>query len=231
MVCPANCFMTLFNLRLCCDCTNVHGGAARKEFVMRALGEPSVRVQNRGGDGFCTAAVAAVVDMVLDTGASTHVTTSRDALDEGSVEPCNVRIVGVGGRSLVASERGRVTLSVGGVKKVLTGVLVIRNAQLGKNLMKGPVHEPQVLIGVRKFAEDTGYGMHFLGDGKTVCFMDGDVCVARAATCDDDLYVVQSASVAQEYQTVLATFTVAGDSGVFGRQKDTMLGVSLWCSA
>ena len=204
------------------DCTNVHGGAAMKEFVMRALGESSVRVQNRVGNGFCAAAVAAVVDMVLDTGASTHVTTSREVLDEGSVEPCNVHIVGVGGRSLVASERGRVTLSFGGVKKVLTDVLVIRNAQLGK--MKGPVHEPQVLIGVRKFAEDTGYGMHFLGDGKTVCFMDGDVCIARAATCDDDLYVVQSASVAQKYKTVLATFKVAGDKGVFGRQKDTVVG-------
>ena len=128
----------------------------------------------------------------------------------------------VGAAWLRSSERGRVTLSFGEVKKVLTDVLVIRNAQLGK--MKGPVHEPQVLIGVRKFAEDTGYGMHFLGDGKTVCFMDGDVCVARATTCDDDLYVVQSASVAQKYQTVLATFKVAGDKGVFGGQKDTMLG-------
>jgi hypothetical protein len=124
--------------------------------------------------------------LMIDTGASTHMTNSRNALIDGTVVACDVQVVGVGGTPIHITEKGSVFLSVGGRKMVLRDVLLSEHAHLGA----GPVHEPQVLVGVRKFARDTGLGLSFPADGKSMHVFDGNMCIATAETADSALYVI-----------------------------------------
>jgi hypothetical protein len=130
--------------------------------------------------------------LMIDTGASTHMTNSRDTLIHGTVVACDVQVVGVGGAPMHITEKGSVSLSVGGRQLLLRDVLLSEAAHLGA----GPVHEPQVLVGVRKFARDTGLGLSFPADGKTMLVFDGDECIATAETDDEALYVIRRQDLA-----------------------------------
>ena len=90
------------------------------------------------------------------------------------------------------TEKGSVALSVGDRQLVLHDVLLSETAHLGA----GPVHEPQVLVGVRKFARDTGLGLSFPADGKSMHVYDGNECIAAAETDDDALYVIRRQDLA-----------------------------------
>ena len=125
--------------------------------------------------------------LMMDTGASTHMTNSRGALMHDTVVTCDVQVVGVGGAPISITEKGSVSLVVGGRQLVLRDVLLSEAAHLGA----GPVNEPQVLVGVRKFARDTGLGLSFPADGKSMHVYDGDECIATAETNDDALYVIR----------------------------------------
>jgi hypothetical protein len=130
--------------------------------------------------------------LMIDTGASTHMTNSRDTLIHGTVVACDVQVVGVGGAPIHITEKGSVSLSVGGRQLLLHDVLLSETAHLGA----GPVHEPQVLVGVRKFARDTGLGLSFPADGKTMHVYDGNECIATAETDDEALYVIRRQDLA-----------------------------------
>ena len=125
--------------------------------------------------------------LMIDTGASTHMTNSRAALMHDTVVACDVQVVGVGGKPIQITEKGSVSLTVGGRQLVLHDVLLSEAAHLGA----GPVYEPQVLVGVRRFARDTGLGLSFPADGKSMHVYDGDECIATAETNDDALYVIR----------------------------------------
>ena len=94
-----------------------------------------------------------VLKLMIDTGASTHMTNSRSTFMHDTVVACDVQVVGVGGTHY----KGSVSLSVGGRQLVLQDVLLSQAARL----VAGPVHEPQVLEGVKKFARDAGLGLCF----------------------------------------------------------------------
>ena len=101
-------------------------------------------------------------------------------------------MVGVGGAPMHTTEKGSVALSVGGRQLVLHDVLLSETAHQGA----GPVHEPQVLAGVKTFARDTGLGLSFPADGKSVLVYDGHECIATAETDDDALYVIRQPDLA-----------------------------------
>ena len=126
------------------------------------------------------------IKLMIDTGASTHMTNTRQAFIHGTIETCDIQVMGVGGTLIHITERGSVPLCVGGRQHVLSNVLLHTHAHLGA----GPVDEPQVLVGVRQFAADTGLGLCFPADGKTMNVMDGELCIATAETRDSALYVV-----------------------------------------
>jgi hypothetical protein len=50
-----------------------------------------------------------------------------------------------------------------------------------------PVYEPQVLVGARQFARDTGLGLSFPAVGKSMHVFDGNMCIATAETDDSAL--------------------------------------------
>ena len=125
--------------------------------------------------------------LMIDTDASRHMTNSRGALMHDTVVACDVQVVGVGGSPMHITEKGSVSLCVGGRELLLHDVLLSETAHLGA----GPVHEPQVLVGVRKFARDTGLGLSFPVDGKTVLVFDGNECIATEETDDEALYVIR----------------------------------------
>jgi transposase InsO family protein len=142
--------------------------------------------------------------LMIDTGASTHMTNSRDTLMHGTVVACDVQVMGVGGTPMHVTEKGSVSLVVGGRELVLGDVLLAESAHLGA----GPVHEPQVLVGVRKFARDTGLGLSFPADGRTMCVFDKDECIATAETDDSALYVIRRRDLASG-QSRIASVNVA----------------------
>ena len=84
----------------------------------------------------------------------------------------------------VARLKGSVTVSIGGVKRTLKDVLVAE-----AHFISPAQHAQQLLVGVRRFAKDTGLELRFPACGDTVEVYDGDECVVRAQTDDDDLYV------------------------------------------
>ena len=51
--------------------------------------------------------------LMMDTGASTHMTNSRGALMHDTVVACDVQVVGVGGAPRCVTQEGSVSLSVG----------------------------------------------------------------------------------------------------------------------
>ena len=133
-----------------------------------------------------------VMNLMIDTGASTHMTNSRDTFIQDTVVACDVQVVGVGGAPIHIKEKGSVPLVVGGRQLMLHDVLLSEAAHLGA----GPVHEPQVLVGVKKFARDTGLGLCFPADGMTMRVYESDVCIATAETTDEDLYVIRRQDLA-----------------------------------
>jgi len=127
------------------------------------------------------------VRLMIDSGASTHMTNDRCVLEQGTVVSCSVEVMGVGGTLTHISEKGSVSICVGDRSYMLTDVLLCEDAQL----CAGPVYEPQVLIGVRKFAKDTGLGLCFPSNGTSVCVLDRHgVCIVTAETDDRQLYVI-----------------------------------------
>ena len=73
----------------------------------------------------------------------------------------------------------------------------------GAQLCAGPVYEPQVLIGVRKFARDTGPGLCFPSNGASVCVLDRHgVCIVTAETDDSQLYVIDREDLVTEDEKV-----------------------------
>jgi hypothetical protein len=88
--------------------------------------------------------------LMIDTGASTHMTNTRQAFIKDTIKTCDIQVMGVGGAPIHITEKGSVPLCVGGRQHVLSNVLLHTNAHLGA----GPVNEPQVLVSVRQFAVD-----------------------------------------------------------------------------
>ena len=76
---------------------------------------------------------------------------------------------------------------MGGRELFLHVVLLSETAHLGAE----PVHELQVLVGVRKFARDKDLGLSFPADGKTMLVFYGNECTATAETDDEVLYVIR----------------------------------------
>ena len=176
-------------LELVCCLVGEHGrrGAKKGEYIARvreALSESCcVAGDRKWNDGVFDD----LLKLMIDTGASTHMTNSRCAFMHGTVVACDVQVVGVGGTPIHITEKGTVSLCVGGRQLVLRDVLLSEAAHLGA----GPVHEPQVLVGVRSFARDTGLGLSFPADGKSVHVFDDNECIAIAETVDDALYVIK----------------------------------------
>jgi hypothetical protein len=139
--------------------------------------------------------VCRVLELIFDSGASTHLATSRDACDVGSVVACDVEIVGVKAGEIVrVTEKGDVTLMIGGVQRVLRDVLIMDASIAGYG---SPGSEPAVLIGVRKFAADTNLGVYFPQCGNAIELVDDKYnCVARAASGSKSLYVVSNSQLA-----------------------------------
>jgi hypothetical protein len=127
------------------------------------------------------------VRLMIDTGASTHMTNARSTLVDGSIVFCDVEVMGVGGAVTHIYEMGSVNICVGGRPYILNDVLLCEGAQL----CAGSVNEPQVLVGVRKFAKDTGLGLCFPSNGTSVCVLDSHgLCVVAVETDDSQLYVI-----------------------------------------
>ena len=82
------------------------------------------------------------VRMMIDSGASTHMTNSRAALERGTIGAGDVSVMGVGGTTTHITQMGSVSLVVGDREHVLTDVLLCEGIQL----CAGPVYEPQVLM-------------------------------------------------------------------------------------
>ena len=131
--------------------------------------------------------VCDAVRLMFDSGASTHMTNDRCVLEQSTIVFCSVDVMGVGGSVTHISEKGSVPICVGDQSYVLNDVLLCEGAQL----CAGSVDEPQVLIGVRKFARDTGLGLCFPSNGTSVCVLDRHgVCIVTAETDDRQLYVI-----------------------------------------
>ena len=85
------------------------------------------------------------VRLMIDSGASTHMTNDRCVLEQGTVVFCGVDVMGVGGSLTHITEEGSVSICVGDRSFVLTDVLLYEGAQL----CAGSVYEPQVLTEIR----------------------------------------------------------------------------------
>jgi hypothetical protein len=170
--------------------THAHTDMLWMRHMRGAMRESCCMVGERMWDG---ASVVDTLKLMIDTGASTHMCNDRRAFIQGSVVACDVDVMGVGGTVTHITEKGSISLVVGDRDLVLTDVLLHGGAQLGAGL----VHEPQVLVGVRKFAENTGLGLSFPADGKSMIVMnERGVAIAIAETNDAQLYVVQRQDLA-----------------------------------
>lgn len=64
------------------------------------------------------------LNLMIDTGASTHMTNSRQAFIQDTLKTCGIQVMGIGGAPIYITEKGSVPLCVGGRQYVLSNVLL-----------------------------------------------------------------------------------------------------------
>lgn len=139
------------------------------------------------------------VVFIWDTGSEAHIVNDASICVAGSLSPCHVHIIGVGGEGSICKvrQKGKVAMSIG-KKNILLEVLIAQTAHLGETA--GLSHEPvvpRVLVGGKKFAKDHGLGVFFEADGDTVSIWEGGQKLASATSKSESMYVLSGQHLAK----------------------------------
>ena len=136
-----------------------------------------------------------------------------------------------GGKPVQMDKKGKITVRIGEREVVLKGALVAPHTEIGTG--QGEVNEPALLIGLRKFARDTGISMTFRGDGETVEMADEGL-IARYKASPGDMYIIDQNSVGSSERATIRAFPVSAqdtnsDVVLGGREMKTAV-IKLECA-
>ena len=138
-----------------------------------------------------------VVKMMLDTGSTTHLVNSLMYYDDGSIESCEVQIVGVSGKesAIVARKKGKITVRIGHALVVLVDVLFVENFDFTGDAVAFNEPEPQLLCGLRKIIDDNDLSVMFGKQGRVSMYRNGVVVASARIVCLRIVCVVASCQV------------------------------------
>ena len=97
--------------------------------------------------------------LMVDSASEAYVALNGLGVDAGSEESCFMELGGIeGGKPVQIDRKGKITVRIGERKVVLKDVLIAPHTEIGTG-QGGVKNEPALLIGLRKFARDTGVKM------------------------------------------------------------------------
>jgi len=157
--------------------------------------------------------------LMVDSASEAYVALNGLGVDAGSEEPCFMELGGIeGGKPVQIDKKGKITVRIGKRKIILKDVLIAPHTEIGTG--QGEVNEPALLIGLRKFARDTGISTTFLGDGETVEMADEKGLIARYKASPGDMYIINQNSAGSSERAPIRAFPVSAQD----TESDVVLG-------